>query len=175
MDTDDKDLPIKDVNLTLFNEDDIYYSGIPCNLFINKEKDIAVINFPGYGGGIQYYTSEKSGLLLGFDDDYAFVVGIFMDGLLNSFEPEKSDNMIRPEKCNHCGRHPEIVECSGGWSIDCDATGLYPYDDGRMWCRKGNDDNFGYHLFDTPNEALFAWNKWITNGIRPDVDEGMEE
>lgn len=63
-------------------------------------------------------------------------------------------------KCKYCRRHAELTSRKGGWTVDCYYSDkMNAVIDRVRWCEQAhNDDNSG-KLFDSPNEAIKAWNE----------------
>ena len=65
-------------------------------------------------------------------------------------------SILRPHLCKNCKRNPKLTERNGGWSVDCKFQNpIIAMDDNVAWC----DGESHYGIFDTPNDAIFSWNK----------------
>jgi hypothetical protein len=55
-----------------------------CSMWINSKEDMVIINFPNSYGGIPIYTSEDGGILISFNDDEVFIIGVFFKGIMKN-------------------------------------------------------------------------------------------
>lgn len=80
------------IDFSIFNK--LFYESIPSNVWINSKEDMTIINFASSHahGGIPVYTSENAGVLVSFDDENVFIIGIFFEGIvegIKKFVPNK--------------------------------------------------------------------------------------
>jgi hypothetical protein len=82
-------LKLKDIkeNINIDLLKNIHCESSKCNVWINKEEDMLIINFEGIHGGTPVYTSPNGGLLISFDDEEILTVGIFFKGVNKTIDP----------------------------------------------------------------------------------------
>jgi hypothetical protein len=67
--------------------------------------------------------------------------------------------VLRMNNCRYCNRRAELVERSGGWTVDCYyAHPWHAVEENKGWCKDAHDEN-DCCLYDNPNDAIIVWNK----------------
>lgn len=80
--------------------------------------------------------------------------------------------ILHMKNCPFCGAYPDLIQRNGGWTVDCPKSNElsviinnWEICAGQKYWEDYNREDY-QKLYDTPNEAVEAWNKILESTLQ---------